>query len=207
MPNEIEIKVLVDNLDDLARKLRKAGLRLKTRRTHEMNTIYDLPGLPLRKKGDLLRLREYGRKWTLTHKAKIDDNGRHKRRIETETEVADGKSMDQILRSLGFAPSFRYEKFRTEWSDDKGEVVLDETPIGDLMEIEGPPRWIDSMAKALGVSPSEYITSSYGEVFSDWKSRTGSPATEMTFAAVRGANRSNRPAANKPRKTSKKSAK
>jgi adenylate cyclase, class 2 len=186
MPNEVEIKVRVDDLDGIGRQLRKCGLRLKTRRTHEMNTIYDLPGTPLRNKGDLLRLREYGGKWTLTHKAKGKE-GPHKTRKETETVVEDGKSMDQILRALGFAPSFRYEKFRTEWSGDKGEVVLDETPIGNLMEIEGPPRWIDSMAKTLGIARSQYMTSSYAEVFFDWKSRTGSPAEEMTFAAVRAA--------------------
>jgi adenylate cyclase class 2 len=206
MPNEVEVKTMVDDLDELARKLRKCGLRLKTRRTHEMNTIYDLPGSPLRNKGDLLRLRDYGGKWTLTHKSKGKD-GRHKTRKEIETQVEDGKSMDEILRSLGFAPSFRYEKFRTEFRGDKGEVVLDETPIGNLAEIEGPPRWIDSMAKMLGISRSEYITSSYAEVFFDWKSRTGSPAEEMTFSAIRAAKRAGRSTASNNSATSKKSAK
>jgi len=47
--------------------------------------------------------------------------------------------MDLILRALGYAPSFRYEKFRAEWTDGKGQVVVDETPIGDFCEIEGSP--------------------------------------------------------------------
>ena len=59
--------------------------------------------------------------------------------------------MDAILRGLGYSPSFRYEKFRAEWAGGKGQVVVDETPIGNFCEIEGPSRWIDATAKKLGV--------------------------------------------------------
>ena len=76
------------------------------------------------------------RQWTLTHKAK-GKIGRHSSRVELETGVADGKKMDLILRALGYSPSFRYEKFRAEWTDGKGQVVVDETPIGNFCEIEG----------------------------------------------------------------------
>ena len=51
---------------------------------------------------------------------------------------ATARQMDLILRALGYAPSFRYEKFRAEWTDGKGQVVVDETPIGNFCEIEGP---------------------------------------------------------------------
>jgi len=89
--------------------------------------------------------------------------------------------MDAILRGLGYAPSFRYEKLRAEWTDAKGQVVIDETPIGNFCEIEGPPRWIDATAKTLGVSSEDYITKNYATLFADWKQETKSPATEMTF--------------------------
>ena len=155
-----------------------------TRSTHEMNTLYDLPGQKLRKKGELLRLRKYGDKWVLTHKAK-GKAGRHKTRVETETGVTDGDKMDAILFALGFSPSFRYEKYRAEWSDGRGHVVLDKTPVGNFGEIEGPARWIDRTAQALGILPADYITLSYAELFSEWKRRTRSPAKEMTFATIR----------------------
>jgi adenylate cyclase class 2 len=92
--------------------------------------------------------------------------------------------MDLILRALGYAPSFRYEKFRAEWTDGKGQVVVDETPIGNFCEIEGPPRWIDATAKKLGVSEADYITKNYAGLFLDWKAQTGNKAEEMTFKAV-----------------------
>src|SRR5262249_17835154 len=109
----------------------------------------------------------------------------HKTRIETETRVADGKNMDAILRALGYEPAFRYEKFRAEWGDAKGHVVVDQTPIGDFGEIEGPPRWIDATAKKLGLIAGDYLNRNYAGLFLEWKKRSGSAATEMTFRAVK----------------------
>src|ERR1700683_5111804 len=186
---EIEIKFRVADLRTLARKLRAAGFRLVTRRTHEMNTLYDLPGELLRARRELLRLRQYGAKWTLTHKSG-GIKARHSSRIKLETPVDDGKKMDLILRARGYAPSFRYEKFRAEWSDGKGQIVVDETPIGNFCEIEGAPRWIDATAKEFGVKRADYITTNYAGLFLEWKAGTKSEAIEMTFKAVGARNKS-----------------
>jgi adenylate cyclase class 2 len=186
--NEIEIKFRIDNARDLDRRLQKSGFRLITPRTHEINTLYDLTNKSLRQRGELLRLRKYGSEWVLTHKAK-GKVGRHKTRVETETKLENGAKMDAILRALGFAPTFRYEKFRAEWSDGKGHVVVDQTPIGEFGEIEGPSRWIDRTAKLLQILPNDYITATYTELFFQWKNRTQSPANEMTFKAIRSKTR------------------
>jgi len=182
---EVEIKFRVDDVRSLQRRLKTASFRQITRRTLEQNTLYDLPGEVLRRRGELLRLRKYGHEWLLTHKAK-GIVARHKTRIETETTVADGVKLDQILRALGYAHSFRYEKYRAEWSDSSGHVVIDETPIGIFGEIEGPAIWIDRTARTLGIDRESYITQSYMELFFAWKRRTRSRAREMTFAGVRG---------------------
>jgi adenylate cyclase class 2 len=182
---EIEIKFRVPDLAALNTRLQNLGLKQITPRTHELNTLYDLPGRPLRAKGDVLRLRKYGDTWLLTHKAKAsNDDGPHKIRVETETRVEDGEKMEGILTALQFQPAFRYEKFRAEWSGEKGHVVIDETPIGNFAEIEGPPDWIDKIAHDLGISPKDYITETYAALFFAWKRQTQSPAQEMTFAAV-----------------------
>jgi len=185
---EIEIKFRVPNERALTRKLRSAGFRLVTKRTHEMNTLYDLPGEVLRNRKELLRLRQYGSKWTLTHKSKGKITT-HSSRKELETSVGDGKKMDLILRALGYSPSFRYEKFRAEWTDGQGQVVLDETPIGNFCEIEGPSRWIDAVAIKLAVEKKDYITTNYAGLFLDWKARSNSRASEMTFKAIGAANK------------------
>ena len=184
-PQEVEIKFLVPDLRALATTLRKLGFHEDTPSTHEVNTLYDLPGQKLRYRGELLRLRNYGGKWKLTHKAKAK-LGRHKSRRELETSVSNGEQMDAMLRALGYKPAFIYEKFRAEWSDGHGHVVLDRTPIGTVAEIEGKSRWIDRVARELDVKPEHYITKSYAELFFDWKRKTGSSAKNMTFREAGG---------------------
>jgi adenylate cyclase class 2 len=183
MAKEVEIKFRVSDERALTRVLKRAGFKQITPSTHEVNTLFDLPGQKLRKRGDMLRLRQYGTKWTLTHKAKSFD-GRHKVRVERETVVEDGEQMGSILSALGYLPTFRYEKYRAEWSDGKGHVVVDQTPIGDFGEIEGPARWIDRTAKDLGIARADYITQTYAPMFFEWKRNTRSTANEMTFRAV-----------------------
>lgn len=202
MAKEVEIKFRIADQNTLTRALKRAGFRQVTPSTHEMNSLYDLPGQKLRKRGELLRLRKYGEKWVLTHKKKptlaqrtrkdgapartdgAPEAGRHKVRAELETRVENGEQMDAVLRALGFAPTFRYEKYRAEWGDNTGHAVIDETPIGTFGELEGPPRWIDQTARALGIAPRDYITQTYADLFFNWKRTTGSSGTEMTFKAV-----------------------
>jgi adenylate cyclase class 2 len=180
---EIEIKFRVTDARALARSLRGAGFRVVTPRTHETNTLYDLPGEFLRARKELLRIRKYGSEWTITFKSGTV-RGRHSSRLEFETGVSDGKKLDAILRGLGYGPTFRYEKFRAEWTDGVGKVVVDQTPIGNFCEIEGASRWIDATAKKLGVTPADYITKNYATLFVEWTHQTSSKAKEMTFAAV-----------------------
>jgi len=180
---EIEIKFRITSIPSLTEGLHRGGFRLVTGRTHEMNTIYDEPGGSLRSRGELLRLRKYGEVWTVTFKAKAVV-GRHKSRREIETTVADGPAFQEILEALGFKPGFAYEKFRAEFTDDTGHVVIDETPIGVFGEIEGPPHWIDSVARRLEISPESYLTDSYAGLFMQWKRATGSKAERMLFAEV-----------------------
>lgn len=183
--HETEIKFRIPDLRALAAKLRQLGFVEITPRTHEMNVLFDLPGGPLRARGDVLRIRKYGDSWVVTHKAKSSDNsGPHKVRVETETKVEDGTRLETIFRALQFEPVFRYEKFRAEWKGEHGHVVLDETPIGNFGEIEGPSEWIDKVALDLGIHPADYSTDTYAGLFYSWKARTDSPANEMTFAAI-----------------------
>lgn len=186
-PNrEVEIKFRVEDASALTAALQSAGFRLVTPRTHEMNTLYDQDGGKLRRRGALVRLREYGSKWTLTYKDKSGPQSeKHKSRREVETVVENGPAMVEILEALGYEPSFRYEKYRSEWSDSKGHVVIDETPVGNFGEIEGQPDWIDATAHRLGISPEQYLKQSYAELFIAWKQKNNSSATEMTFQAVK----------------------
>jgi adenylate cyclase, class 2 len=187
MPIETEIKFRVDDLAVLARRLESAGFHLHTPRAFESNVLYDTPERQLRARTEILRIRRYASRWIVTHK-RLPDSGpgedRHKHRAETETEVADGEALAGIFLSLGFVPAFRYEKWRAEWIDGEGHCVVDETPIGNYAELEGPAEWIDRAAARLGVDPAQYSTLSYGRLFDLWREEHHSTAQDLTFDAV-----------------------
>lgn len=195
---ETEIKFEVADISGLAARLAAAGFRVETPRAFESNTLYDTQERTLRGRTEILRIRSYAGRTVLTHK-RVPEAGpgagqsdgqqtatgldRHKHRIETETEVADGAALAEVFRSLGLTPAFRYEKWRTEWTDGEGHCVVDETPIGNYAELEGDAEWIDRAASQLGVTESEYMTLSYGRLFELWKERNGSAAEDLTFEA------------------------
>jgi adenylate cyclase class 2 len=184
---ETEIKFRVVDRAALEAKLAALDFHMETPRSFESNTLYDTPERGLRARHELVRIREYGGHWVLTHK-RVPDNGvgedRHKHRVETETTVADGDALAEVFRSVGLEPVFRYEKWRTEWADAEGHCVVDETPIGVFAELEGRPEWIDRVAEAIGISAEERLTASYGRLFDQWRTATGSTASDLTFALV-----------------------
>ena len=179
---EIEIKLRIDNPGAALTNLRKAGFQVSQPREFESNTIYDTEEHELLHSGMLLRLRESGGRSTLTWKGPSVP-GPHKSRPERETTVGSSETLGFILGQLGYAPVFRYEKFRTELkgSHSEGTATLDETPIGNFMELEGPPEWIDSTAHALGFSKPEYITESYGTLYRRWCEDQGLQPSNMVF--------------------------
>ena len=189
MAIETEIKFKVGDLSGLAERLTAAGFTLHTPRAFESNVLYDTPSRRMRARTEILRIRSYNGRWTVTHKRLPDDGpglDTHKHRIETESEVADGRAFEEIFLALGLVAAFRYEKWRTEWHDGVGHCVVDETPIGNYAELEGAPEWIDWVAGRLGIRNADYITLSYGRLFEQWCVEHNSQAKDLTFAAVAG---------------------
>lgn len=186
---EVELKFCVPHVDRLLKRAAEVGFEVETPRTLERNALFDTPGRDLLRERKILRMRQYGDRWVVTHKRppeNNDDTAFVKERLETETSVADGEAMGAVFVELGFAPVFRYEKFRTELTDGVGHLVLDETPIGNFAELEGERAWIDAALERLGVAREWCFTDSYGRMFLDWKERTGSHVENMTFAEVGG---------------------
>jgi adenylate cyclase class 2 len=190
MPIETEIKFRVEDVAGLSQRLEAAGFTLQTPRAFESNVLYDTPKREMRARTEILRIRGYAGRWTVTHK-RLPDSGpgedRHKHRIETETEITDGAALEQIFLSLGLVAAFRYEKWRAEWTDGEGHCVVDETPIGNYAELEGTAEWIDRAAARLCIDSAQYITLSYGRLFDLWRDEHHSAAQDLTYAAVKAA--------------------
>ncbi len=190
---EIELKFPVTDLNALQNLLPQLGFNLVTARTFEQNTLYDTPGRNLRLRREILRIRQYGHLCTVTHKRISSqdpvDTTRYKIRIETETIVAEGAALAEIFHQMDYNAVFVYEKYRTEWSyaledGSTAHLVIDETPIGNYAELEGPTDWIDRTLTELGINHAVCLTDSYGKLFLDWKQRTGASAENLTFAEI-----------------------
>jgi adenylate cyclase class 2 len=193
MPIETEIKFRVADLAVLSGRLQSAGFHLETPRSFESNILYDTPDRKLRARTEILRIRSYAGHWMLTHKRLPGpaasgpihpDNDRHKHRVETETSVAHGDALAEFFLGLGLVAAFRYEKWRTEWTDGEGHCVIDETPIGNYAELEGSSDWIDRTALRLGIDPAGYITLSYGRLFDQWRIEHQLTVEDLTFSAI-----------------------
>ncbi len=102
----------------------------------EENTLYR--GGVLEEKGAVLRVRKIGDKTVLTYKQRIKHDSDVKHQIEYETLVEKSEEMAKIIESLGFEKVLVYEKRRQIWNLRAVEIVLDELPFGQYMEIEGP---------------------------------------------------------------------
>lgn len=186
--HEIEIKLEVQDPRALKRRLAKSGFRVIEPRHFESNALYDFPDLRLWKARCLLRLRQEGKRWLVTFKGAPRESPNYKVRREIETEVSDGTAFRELLEALGFHESFRYEKFRTVYSPSsespQGETKLllfDETPIGDYLELEGPTRWIDQVARNLGYRREAYITASYASLYRQRCEKLGEKPGSMVF--------------------------
>jgi adenylate cyclase class 2 len=186
---ETEIKLPAPEPRAARRLLRQAGFRLARRRAFESNIVFDTPEAAFRGAGALLRVREVNGRGVLTYKAPAAA-GKHKSRDEIETAVDSPAALREVLARIGLVPSFRYDKYRTEFTDGEGAAMLDETPIGVYFELEGTPAWIDRAASRLGFAESDYLTASYARLYFEYCRRRGVIPGEMVFSGARDNSRS-----------------
>ena len=164
-PTETEVKLRVADLDGTRQTLTRLGARLTRDRHFEDNLLFDDDAGSLAGAGAVLRLRRTPHQSVLTYKGPKRVQGGIKVREERETLVEEPDALHAILTTLGYRPVFRYQKYRETWSHRGQEIVLDETPIGPFLEIEGDPDGIRAVTADLGLDSSDYMVDSYVDLF------------------------------------------
>lgn len=163
-------------------KLRDRLIELEAERVWtsalEENWVFDRAGT-LEKKGCVLRLRRDPRGAWLTYKGPATFEGRTKVRVEHETEVSDPDEMRNLLESLGYRVSRRYEKRRELWQVGGVTVALDRTPIGDFAEFEGDAA--EALAKRFGFDLEKAERRNYLRLYQDYLRDHPDAPADMTF--------------------------
>ncbi|HSD48476.1 MAG TPA: class IV adenylate cyclase, partial [Actinomycetota bacterium] len=170
-----------DSPDQARKGLESIGARLVRERTFEDNIVYDDDHGHLVRDGKLLRLRRWGDESTLTYKAKVAGEHRHKVREEHETVVDRPDAVERMLAGLGFRPVYRYQKFRTMYGLPELHACLDETPLGCFVELEGSPEAIDQAAERLGFCRDRYVLETYRELQERQARERGEEAGDLVF--------------------------
>ena len=190
-PIEVEVKIAVRSAAEARSLLRNARFVRTGARALEQNIVLDDARGSVRARGLLLRLRTTGRR-DAGHRPLVTFKGparetrtHHKQRVEREFTAGNAEECLAVFAGLGLEPSFRYEKYRSSYSrrrdQGKGLIVLDETPMGVFLEVEGTARWIDATARELGFSRADYITTSYARLWEKWRAANKKAPFDMVF--------------------------
>ena len=179
---EIEVKFLLPNLSLIRNRLLQLGATLVRPRTYERNIRYDNAWDGLMRQGKLLRLRQ-DTDAIITYKGDPGEDISSEVRVREELEmtVEDFDMAASILERVGFEPRQVYEKYRETYEIEAVEVVPDEMPFGDFVELEGEEISIRTVAQQLRLDWDRRILTNYLNLFASLKESHQLPFEDLTF--------------------------
>jgi len=182
---EIEAKFPIQDAGEWIARLEAMDLVCEQRKCHEMNYRFDTADRKLSAAHQVLRLRTENGSVTLTYKCAEKSQGGIAFREEIETHVSDEKQMQLILERLSFEVYFMYEKYRSVFQFGGVLLMVDHTPIGDFLEIEGPDeKMIRDHAERLGLDWKTSTAKSYQSLFKEWAESVHFSGRDMLFNEI-----------------------
>jgi adenylate cyclase class 2 len=183
---ELEVKFYVPDLPRFEKRLAGQGAALEQPRVHEVNLRFDTPAEDLSRTYKVLRLRQDTRTRVTYKGPGVEQEGVHQRQ-ELEFSVSDFATAQAVFEALGYQVVVMYEKYRTTYSWNGLEVVLDEMPYGNFVEIEGPDgESIQKAAKQLDLDWERRILGSYVFLFEQLRQAKGWTFRDLSFANFAG---------------------
>lgn len=183
---EVEVKFFVVDLEAVRKRLLDVGAEIVRPRVYERNVRFDTADNALLKVEQLLRLRQ-DTAVILTFKSpsEFDQGSEAKVREEIEVEVDQFDRMAAILERLGFEPKQMYEKYREAYRLNDLEIVLDEMPYGNFIELEGNEKAIKETAEQLNLNWQERILSNYLAIMGVMADHYNLPFQDISFENFR----------------------
>jgi adenylate cyclase class 2 len=183
---ELEVKFYIPDLPRFEKRLADLEAALEQPRVHEVNLRFDTPAEDLSRTYKVLRLRQ-DTQVRVTYKGPGIEQDGVQQRQELEFSVSDFATAQAVFEALGYQVVVMYEKYRTTYSWNGLEVVLDEMPYGNFVEIEGPDgESIQKAAKKLGLDWEKRILGSYVFLFEQLRQAKGWTFRDLSFANFAG---------------------
>lgn len=184
---EVEVKFLIPDLAAFREQVMAAGALVRRPRLFERNVRLDTADNTLMQRLELLRLRQDAAV-ILTFKGppQQTESSEAKIREELEVEVSEWETAVHIFQRLGFEPKQVYEKYREIFQLGVVEVMLDEMPFGNFVELEGDEEAIKTAAIALGLDWSKRVLTNYLALMGQLKAYHNLPFDDLTFENFAG---------------------
>jgi len=185
MSLEIEAKVKVESLEEIAERLTALGGALQYELL-QADTYFDDAGRTLLASDCGLRLRRQkgraGEKVLLTYKGPRQKT-HFKSRDEIEIEVSDFASAVELLTAVGYQKALVFEKRRQVWHFLESTVCLDELPLlGSFLEIEASSEQaVADTLRELDLADMRHISESYAHLISAKLNELGPDQMEAFF--------------------------
>ena len=185
MALETEVKFYIQRPADLEHRIQALAAHTSEPRVFETNLRFDTPGGKLRRAGRVLRLRQ-DKSARLTYKEDSRFEAGALSRREVEFTVSDFNAAREFIEALGYRVALIYEKYRTTYTLDRLEIMLDEMPYGPFVEIEGDADALKSTAQELGLHWEMAIPESYSALFDRLRARRRLGFRDLTFNNFEG---------------------
>lgn len=180
---EVEVKFWVEGHTAVRQSLLSLNAQLSKPRVFERNLRLDTPDQQLLQKRQLLRVRQ-DTAVTVTFKSEpitLPDS-EAKVREEIEFEASDGETAVLLFQRLGYSPVQVYEKYRETFQLGEVEIVLDELPFGNFVELEGPEAAIKGTAVQLGLEWEHRLLTNYLALMAQLQAHHHLLFHDLTFA-------------------------
>jgi adenylate cyclase, class 2 len=178
---ETEVKIKIGDPAYFCGRLEALNPVRLSARHFEDNRLLDFPNKSLHRNQHLVRIRTIEGRGILTYKGPPRPDGMFKTRVELETGLENADLALQIFEQIGMKVYFQYQKYRQEFEIDGVYVVVDETPIGNYVELEGAKEAIRSLAHKLGFEESQFVSLSYYTLYLEHCRNIGTTPHFMVF--------------------------
>jgi len=163
MPIETEVKIKINAVEPIKQKLLEMKAELYKKRA--LQTDIYLDNGRLRKKDQTLKIRDNA---IFTYKGPSQKKNNIRSNEEIEIMIDNAAHLQLLLERLGYKQYWKKERYRESYLVNMTQICIDETPMGNFIEIEGKKENIVDIAKQLGFSQKNFIADGYGKLWREF---------------------------------------